>query len=332
MAYKKIEDNDLLGKGVINLADTPGLSTQQMQEKFEETARSVIIPHFNQLIDALLENGVPVKSEDVIAIKKDSSGDLLISNDGVNWVHSSGNALSEKANKADTYTKNETDHKLLLKADNANVYSKKEIYTKAETEDAINKRISDIGSSDMTKAIYDKNNNGIIDNAEKLGGKSPEYFATKKDIEVEFVGLVNENLDNYKSKGIYFFDLSHKPVNPPTGNTQGWLVVIPNRATDSSLSVKQFWISGENHRIYSRVYISSINSWDDWAKILTETDKNELMPKNGGTFTGNVFFSGYARNENDLAKTWGFKNISVNNADWSDIENTKIRRIAMLKK
>lgn len=337
MAYKKIDDSDLLGKGVINLADTPGLSAQQMQEKFEETSRSVIIPHFNQLIDTLTENGVPVKSEDIVKIKKDNNGDLLISTDGVNWVHSSNNALDKKADKAETYTKGETDHKLLLKADNDNVYSKKEIYTKSETEMAISKRVNDIGSSDMTKAVYDTTNNGIVDNSEKLGGHLPEYFATKKDVEVTFVKETDQNLDDYKIKGIYYFDGNHIPINPPAGNIVGWLIVIPDTPTVPAYTVKQIWIGRnfigkDDHLMYTRSHVSSGNIWSGWTKILTDADKKDFMPITGGEFTGNVIFNGYARNENDDAKTWGFKNISVNNSDWSDIENTKIRRIAMLKK
>ena len=53
MAFTKIEDADLNGIGVIGLPDTPGLSTAAMQSKFEETARSVIIPKHNGLIDEL---------------------------------------------------------------------------------------------------------------------------------------------------------------------------------------------------------------------------------------------------------------------------------------
>lgn len=55
MAFDKIETADLAGIGVIGLADTPQLSTSEMQEKFEETARSVIIPKFNQAMDELPE-------------------------------------------------------------------------------------------------------------------------------------------------------------------------------------------------------------------------------------------------------------------------------------
>lgn len=36
------------------------------------------------------------------------------------------------------------------------------------------------GSGDMTKAVYDKNNNGVVDDAEKLGGYLPSHFAVNQ--------------------------------------------------------------------------------------------------------------------------------------------------------
>lgn len=35
-----------------------------------------------------------------------------------------------------------------------------------------------LGAGDMTKSVYDTDNDGIVDNAEKLGGSLPSAFAT----------------------------------------------------------------------------------------------------------------------------------------------------------
>lgn len=53
MSFTKIENTDLNGVGVIGLPDQPGLSAAAMQAKFEETARTVIVPKHNGLIDEL---------------------------------------------------------------------------------------------------------------------------------------------------------------------------------------------------------------------------------------------------------------------------------------
>ena len=50
---EKIKPEELVGVGVIGLPDTPRLPAEEMQRKFEETAREVIIPKFNALVDEL---------------------------------------------------------------------------------------------------------------------------------------------------------------------------------------------------------------------------------------------------------------------------------------
>lgn len=53
MALTRIDRADYNGKGVIGLPDAPQLSTNAMQEKFEEISLDVIIPKHNTLIDEL---------------------------------------------------------------------------------------------------------------------------------------------------------------------------------------------------------------------------------------------------------------------------------------
>lgn len=53
MAFTRITTSDTNGKGVIGLPDVPGLSTQEMQERFDEIALEVIIPKFNALLGEL---------------------------------------------------------------------------------------------------------------------------------------------------------------------------------------------------------------------------------------------------------------------------------------
>lgn len=123
--FQKITADDLTGKGVIGLPDTPELSTAEMQAKFEETAREVIIPALNQLIDDLGKtdaagqigaaegNGLEgdsvqsqlesllaliqerVKSGDIKAIRVNSDNQLEVSTDGENFeaIGSSGHLI-----------------------------------------------------------------------------------------------------------------------------------------------------------------------------------------------------------------------------------------------
>ena len=160
MNYKKITETDLQGVGVIGLADTPELSCEDMQAKFEETAREVIIPAYNRLIDDLTSLGRPVESGDVARMKIGRDGDLLVSRDGHSWLATTSAAMDKKADKSDTYTK-------------------------AQTDEAISRRVKIIGAADMTKADYDKNGDGVVDRAEtsatadnatKFGDQLPAYY------------------------------------------------------------------------------------------------------------------------------------------------------------
>ena len=119
MAFTKITDEDLLNKGVIGLPDTPGLSTSEMQAKFEQTAREVIIPKFNQLVDDL--------------------------------------SNPSAANQIGANGKNRTVQGHIDNLENPHNVTAAQVgaYTKSQTDAAISERISQIGSADMTQAMYD---------------------------------------------------------------------------------------------------------------------------------------------------------------------------------
>jgi hypothetical protein len=119
VAFTKITDEDLQNKGVIGLPDTPGLSTSEMQAKFEQTAREVIVPKFNQLVDDLSN---PSAASQIGAAGKNRTVQGHIEN-----LENPHNVTAEQVGA----------------------------YTKDQTEKAISDRISQIGSADMTQAVYD---------------------------------------------------------------------------------------------------------------------------------------------------------------------------------
>lgn len=119
MPFQKITDEDLLNKGVIGLPDTPGLSTSEMQAKFEQIAREVLVPKFNQLVDELLG---PSAASQIGAKGKNRTVQGHIDN-----LENPHNVTAEQVGA----------------------------YTKDQTEKAISDRIDQIGSADMTQATYD---------------------------------------------------------------------------------------------------------------------------------------------------------------------------------
>lgn len=119
MAFTQITDGDLKDKGVMGLPDTPGLSTSEMQAKFEQIAREVLVPKFNQLVDELLG---PSAASQIGAKGKNRTVQGHIDN-----LENPHNVTAEQVGA----------------------------YTKGQTDKAISDRISQIGSADMTQAMYD---------------------------------------------------------------------------------------------------------------------------------------------------------------------------------
>ena len=105
----------------MGLPDTPGLSTSEMQAKFEQIAREVLVPKFNQLVDELLG---PSAASQIGAKGKNRTVQGHIDN-----LENPHNVTAEQVGA----------------------------YTKDQTEKAISDRISQIGSADMTQATYDPN-------------------------------------------------------------------------------------------------------------------------------------------------------------------------------
>ena len=134
MAFKKITDADVKGKGNVGRPDTPGVSTAEMQRIMDEIPREVIIPAFNALIDALAD--------------KTSAATLGITAP----VGIAGSTVQEVVNALLAYVNT---HKNDQENPHAVTAAQVDAYTKKQTDDAIRKKVVEIGAGDMTQAVYD---------------------------------------------------------------------------------------------------------------------------------------------------------------------------------
>lgn len=71
---------------------------------------------------------------------------------------------------------------------------------------------SDVGSGDMLKSVYDANDNGIVDDSEKLGGEYPSYYATSSTLinytlTADFIGHENDTSIHYEQ-----VDIDHEVI------------------------------------------------------------------------------------------------------------------------
>jgi hypothetical protein len=68
---------------------------------------------------------------------------------------------------------------------------------------------SDGLGGDMFKSTYDADNTGIVDNAEKLGGQTPSYYASQSSLDT-----TNSNLSSYEANNLASFNnINSKTLN-----------------------------------------------------------------------------------------------------------------------
>ena len=182
MENYKITDSEL-NSGVIAAPDTL-VDTPQNNKMVFDRLPKLIATKFNGFVDSVIAKFTGYYTKEEVDGKETALVESIDTKADANNVYT----------KAETYTKTEVDTKetalgkrIDTKANSNDVYAKTETYTKAETDKAIKDRVTDIGAGDMAKAVYDTNNNGVVDNAEnannannaeKLGGQLPEYYAT----------------------------------------------------------------------------------------------------------------------------------------------------------
>ena len=313
MAFNKITDADLVGKGVIGLPDTPNLSTTEMQNKFEETSRNVVIPKINEVIEGL--NGSEVSNsskainpvsgneesfqntfnalkkytdDEVTKERTKASDELKVHTDNKENPH------AVTAEQVNAYTKQVVDDKLSDKVDKvegkglstndydnsekeklADADSKKHEHsnksvldsitdtllsalnriatifstitgvttsvvnddTKIPTSGAIVDYVTGLGGGDMTKAEYDADGDGVVDDSDKLGGQLPSYYA--KDSEAV----------KYVSAG------SAGEFNPPSYNAQ----ILGGKYTASDIDEIRMIASEANTGLFDKLNFVTVD-------------------------------------------------------------------------
>ena len=313
MAFNKITDADLVGKGVIGLPDTPNLSTTEMQNKFEETSRNVVIPKINEVIEGL--NGSEVSNsskainpvsgneesfqntfnalkkytdDEVTKERTKASDELKVHTDNKENPH------VVTAEQVNAYTKQVVDDKLSDKVDKvegkglstndydnsekeklADANSKKHEHsnksvldsitdtllsalnriatifstitgvttsvvnddTVIPTSGAIVDYVAGLGGGDMMKSTYDSDNNGVVDDSDKLGGQLPSYYA--KDSEAV----------KYVSAG------SAGEFNPPSYNAQ----ILGGKYTASDIDEIRMIASEANTGLFDKLNFVTVD-------------------------------------------------------------------------
>lgn len=101
---------------------------------------------------------------------------------------------------------------------------------------------------------------------------------------VKNVMTAGTDLNDYVYTGIYYFDSNHTPLNVPTGNTNGWLVVFSEQPLNEGRGsgyVKQIWFRAgtvitNDYQTYVRTSNVGVMFWGTWQRLIVEKDLTAL--------------------------------------------------------
>lgn len=137
MAFERITEDDLQGKGNLGRPDTPGVDTTEMQRILDELPREVIVPAFNRLAEQLeaADAAASLGARPPEGLPEDTP------------ATAQGVLEAMQAGAAEHAARTDNPHAVTAAQTGA--------YTKEETEEAIGRRVVEIGAGDMAQAVYD---------------------------------------------------------------------------------------------------------------------------------------------------------------------------------
>ena len=207
MAFRKITEGDMLGKGNVGRPDTPGVSTAEMQRILDELPREVLAPAFNELAGQL---EAETAAADIGAAAPE----------GV--TAAPAGKLQAVLNGLRDLVKAHTD-----RADNPHGVTAAQAgaYSKAETDAAISAKVVELGAGDMAKSIYDpgneqqpllpRNGDGSNVTASFTEAEQDADIQTGEELTVLF-GKIKKRFSTYDADGDGVVDEAEKVSNALT--------------------------------------------------------------------------------------------------------------------
>lgn len=176
MSYTKVTDEDRLNKGVTGLPDVPQLSTEDMQTKFDELG-NMGIDALNNLIDELEDTtgadslGASVPTGMIADPNVGSVLAALYALYGTLEDDSHTHVNKAVLDEISSVIKTGYD-RLVAIFQNVDSVNNGVLDDSGSipTGHAIVNYVSQLGGGDMLKAVYDRNNNGSVDNADAVQG------------------------------------------------------------------------------------------------------------------------------------------------------------------
>ena len=247
MAFRKITEGDMLGKGNVGRPDTPGVSTAEMQRILDELPREVLAPAFNELAGQL---EAETAAADIGAAAPE----------GV--TAAPAGKLQAVLNGLRDLVKAHTD-----RADNPHGVTAAQAgaYSKAETDAAISAKVVELGAGDMAKSIYDPGNEQqpLLPRNGDGSNVTASFTEAEQDADIQ----TGEELTVLFGKIKKRFSVVNKLVNG---------AVYPNLLDNSDYKIAQ---AGYNGAHGNTAYLC-----DRWSKYLVDgsmTDDGMLLTPSG---------------------------------------------------
>ena len=166
MAFEKISEEELAAVGVELMDDQPSGTPAEIKERFEETAKKLLAPKINKLVEALMEQSAAgsLGAEVPAGLQEDTGKNAqAVLNAFMQYIQ----AHERRADNPHGVTAEQTG-----------------AYTRQETDQAIEEKVVQIGAGDMSMAVYDPGGKRLpiyteIENAERrMGEKVGERMET----------------------------------------------------------------------------------------------------------------------------------------------------------
>ncbi|MEG0785418.1 MAG: hypothetical protein RR389_08350, partial [Christensenella sp.] len=310
----KFTSTEFTGKDIASLPDNPsaeGISTAELKARFDNVGKMMVaLGKHNALIDALTSSVAGdsgAKGIGVEAIAGVAGVDVQAALIGLKAL------LDKEKSKTDAHALNaENPHSVtkvqvgLSNVDNTSDVSKPvsaaqaaaideripktdisqvlgATSTKIPSEKAVTDAMASAGYGDMLKAVYDAGGSGVVDDAEKLGGQLPAYYAKKTEVDAaqgtadaaaKITDLMCVGGRSYRNDANNIPNgVTYCNTNTPNGR-ECYVWQIEYSSTDKEqLAFPVASAFGVAYRSFGR------GAWATWT---------EMMSKTGGTFSGSI--------------------------------------------
>jgi hypothetical protein len=139
--------------------------------------------------------------------------------------------------------------------------------------DGVTSSITDSNTGDMLKSVYDTNNNGIVDNAEKLGGTAAADYAKKSD-------LFSKNYNDLTNKPTIPTDTNQKiktgsvtfGANDVVEFVAGTNVSIAGDASNKKITISSTGGTGGTSDVASKIKVTMDNNTTKDATISVKSE------------------------------------------------------------